>query len=411
MGRHDLTLDMVEHAYTAWMGMAETIVQTESAPSISPIPPRVDVLYFPVPLDVDDPYTYIATAGLSTLPSARLTQRIELLLGLPGRYPWDVLMAVGLDLATLGLRIVAEGTRLGAEHIVAETDFALYPERTHALLDRYGRHLDNHLPYGYQVEIMCAHLLYPCEAAVVREVGVEEMYRRGRDRGVSGEDWAAPTRPAVALYEYPTGLVETTLAARATVTVARTDEAGGADLLIPRLWDDIVAWCRAHAPRTGKSVQPGAAEGQVWCLEALLSCLLPADYRASLRAHNGDADLSAWHYLSAAGVWRAASALREQAEAEAFAGRTVIGAGRGVIQPLWWHRGWVPFAQDQGGRLLCLDLDPGLGGIVGQLIAWDPDTGPVATGHRSFAAWLREYRADLLAGRYHADADGYIAAP
>jgi len=142
-----------------------------------------------------------------------------------------------------------------------------------------------------------------------------------------------------------------------------------------------------------------------------LSCQLPADYRASLRAHNGDADLSAWHYLSADGVWRVASALRARSEAGTFAGRSVIGAGRGIIQPLWWHRGWMPFARDQTGRLLCLDLDPALGGIVGQLIAWDPDTGPVATGHRSFAAWLREYRDDLLADRYHVDADGYIAAP
>ncbi len=414
MGASRLTVDLIERAYAAWLGPSETVVQTEPDSATGDVPPRLDVLYFPLLDDPAGPFAYIATAGLSTRRVAGTTMSVELLLGLPGGYPWSTLLAVGLDLAALGLRGITDGARLEPGGVVDDVVFALYPGRTHALLTRYGRHLDRHLPPGHTIEMLALCPLYPREAAVAREVGVEEMYRRGRERGISGEDWAEPERPEVALYEYPAGLVEATLAARATA-VARTDdsmdEAGGADLLILRLWGDIAAWYRVHAPRAGKSVQPGASEEQVRRLEALLSCLLPADYRASLRAHNGDADLSAWHYLSADGVWRAASALREQTEAGAFTGRTVIGAGRGVIQPLWWHRGWAPIARDQGGRLLCLDLDPGLGGVVGQLIAWDPDTGPVATGHRSFDAWLQEYRADLLAGRYHVDADGYIAAP
>jgi len=411
MDATERTMEALHAAYTAWWGKADAVLRAETdGAALGPaVPPTIDVLFFRQEEEEhSEAFVVVATAGMSTRTMPRYGPRVEFMLIIDGAQDWSHLHDLGAALATLAIRPFLEGVSYLSGHIIHDSALPLFEGRRHVLLqDVAGMQtaLQGLTPLVFVLSVIP---LYANEATVAASIGASETVRRSWAAGI---DLQLPIRPPAVLHEFPPGLTLDALLARQEREEQPAAHPGDGADGVRASWEDIAAWCRAHAPRTGKTVRPGATEGQVRRLEALLSCLLPADYRASLRAHNGDADLSAWHYLSADGVWRVASALREQTEAGAFTGRTVIGAGRGVIQPLWWHRGWAPVAKDQGGRLLCLDLDPGLGGIVGQLIAWDPDTGPVATGHRSFAAWLREYRADLLAGRYHVDADGYIAAP
>jgi hypothetical protein len=41
------------------------------------------------------------------------------------------------------------------------------------------------------------------------------------------------------------------------------------------------------------------------------------------------------------------------------------------VQPVHFDAGWIPFAQDGGGCLLCLDINPGPKGKLLQLIQWE----------------------------------------
>ena len=65
---------------------------------------------------------------------------------------------------------------------------------------------------------------------------------------------------------------------------------------------------------------------------------------------------------------------------------------RQQVQFVWWDKGWVPFAQDSGGNLVCVDLHPGPRGQVGQVIGWEARMGPVGP----FASSLVDYLNDAL---------------
>ncbi|HXV91932.1 MAG TPA: SMI1/KNR4 family protein, partial [Pseudonocardia sp.] len=75
------------------------------------------------------------------------------------------------------------------------------------------------------------------------------------------------------------------------------------------------------------------------------------------------------------------------------------------IRADWWNPGWVPFAEDGGGNLYCVDLAPGERGVRGQVIRWEIHGGPCGPVAASFAEYLLGYRDDLTGGRYVYDPD------
>jgi len=413
MATTDVTLLSIHAAYLGWLGKPDAVLRLQHATDSDDAPPEIDVLFFEQTADRDnEAFVFVGTAGMSTRVMPGTRPRTELLLNIEGTQDWGALRDLGTWLADLALWPFLEPeTRFEPDRVLGDVTLPIFDGMTCLLLTEWGvRPPPYRLPgMAPTVEILEVKPLHAGEAEVALIVGAIEASRRFRERGIN---WADPTRPPALLYEFPLATTwERLTAQRGWRTAWDTTAVPALVPLVRVLWADIISWCALHAPRVARSLRGGASVLDLQRLEARLSCILPDGYASSLLTHNGDADLSTWHYLGITGVWRIASTLRSRSEAGSFMGRTVIGAGRAVIRSLWWHRGWVPFAQDQTGRLLCLDLDPAVGGIVGQIIAWDPNTGPVATGHHSFEAWLREYRNDLLAGRYHVDADSYIAAP
>ena len=67
-----------------------------------------------------------------------------------------------------------------------------------------------------------------------------------------------------------------------------------------------------------------------------------------------------------------------------------------------WYPGWIPLGRSDAGVLLCLDLNPGPGGQIGQIIKLDFDSGdscaPVVAS--SWQALLFTFAQDLEAGEY-----------
>lgn len=69
-----------------------------------------------------------------------------------------------------------------------------------------------------------------------------------------------------------------------------------------------------------------------------------------------------------------------------------------LVQPVWWHHGWIPFARDSAENLYCFDLAPLPGGCMGQILEWDPEEGPVRVHSESIQTLLSSYADQLEAG-------------
>jgi uncharacterized protein len=177
---------------------------------------------------------------------------------------------------------------------------------------------------------------------------------------------------------------------------------------VKSVWVEIEDWLRAHAPDRARELRPGAEPDAIRGLEATIGRRLPGDYAASLAIHDGNADLSDYSYLSIEGVTETWTRLREREHGDAFAGRAIDNPDSGMIQPKWWHSGWLPFAKDSGGNLLCLDLDPGPNGKFGQVLRFERSMGPGPADLSSFLEWLVEYREGVRSGKLQVDVDGFI---
>ncbi|NJK44759.1 MAG: hypothetical protein HC933_11150 [Pleurocapsa sp. SU_196_0] len=72
----------------------------------------------------------------------------------------------------------------------------------------------------------------------------------------------------------------------------------------------------------------------------------------------------------------------------------------GPVKPILWSSYWVPIASNGGGDLLCIDLDPDVGGRVGQVIVWWHETVVREVLYSSFTDLMTDYLQDLQAGLY-----------
>ncbi|MDQ6660084.1 MAG: SMI1/KNR4 family protein [Chloroflexota bacterium] len=178
---------------------------------------------------------------------------------------------------------------------------------------------------------------------------------------------------------------------------------------IPLLWQRIERWLAAHAPHLLSRLNSGASEVALAQAEATLGITLPEDFKASYRLHNGGASLfvgmgeSFFSLERMLGEWSVYQDLKEQESdwAETEPGfLTDLGREHPPIQPVWWHPNLIPFAADGAGNNWCVDLDPTLGGHVGQVIDWDHEDGPSRVLFPSFQALLCQLADDLEAGKY-----------
>jgi cell wall assembly regulator SMI1 len=174
------------------------------------------------------------------------------------------------------------------------------------------------------------------------------------------------------------------------------------------IWREIELWYKEKAPGILENLKPPASDEQIKEFEVRLGTSLPPDYRASLKVHNGDIYFHDYKYLRIDGVfkkWEMTTKLKEDGK---FEGRKVEEAVRGIIQNSWWHRAWIPFAEDSCGNLLCIDMAPGTNGVEGQIIRMEIKSGPEFSGHKSFLSWLERYKNDLYAGKYEVHEFGFI---
>jgi cell wall assembly regulator SMI1 len=174
------------------------------------------------------------------------------------------------------------------------------------------------------------------------------------------------------------------------------------------VWDRIHTWLRAHAPAVLDSLGPGATDAEIREAESEMDITFPDDVRAAYRIHDGQGHgepeweipsfLYGWEWMCLDRVVGDWGILKSLLDRGTFA--DARSAPRGPIRNDWWHPKWIPLTHDGGCSHHCLDLDPGRGGRVGQVILWWKDQGAARVPAPSFGEWLARFADELEAGRY-----------
>jgi cell wall assembly regulator SMI1 len=132
---------------------------------------------------------------------------------------------------------------------------------------------------------------------------------------------------------------------------------------------------------------PGASEDQIAACESELGVSLPEDVKASFRIHNGQQggsqgifppprpksyDISQ-NLLTLQGVLDEWSVWKDLIDGGEFEGES--SQPDDGIRDDWWRPGWISLTYDGGGDSQCVDLEPAAGGVVGQVIGMNHETG------------------------------------
>lgn len=168
---------------------------------------------------------------------------------------------------------------------------------------------------------------------------------------------------------------------------------------VTAVWERIEKWLATNASQAPDILNTGATVQEVADAEAELGFTLPPDVRAIYERHNGQTEdapslFPGKSFLSLSDVLVQWNIWRELDLGDG--GNEVVG----VQNKHWWNPKWLPITHDGGGNHLALDLAPGDGGTIGQIIDFDHEvwvSGIVAT---SFVEYLKSYADSLEAGTY-----------
>jgi cell wall assembly regulator SMI1 len=175
---------------------------------------------------------------------------------------------------------------------------------------------------------------------------------------------------------------------------------------IAEIWARIERVLKGRMPDTAKTLAPPASEQEIAQLEAGIGLVLPDEFQASLRIHNGQDDPYGLHgffldgplatTVEIAEIWRIKSDCDDHF-------RRVYADWDEHRHEEWWSRLWIPFTHGNGGSdCLCINLNPDVrpGGTFGEIICHlnsNPHEPGIAA---NYGAWLEGVAMRLEAGEF-----------
>lgn len=159
-------------------------------------------------------------------------------------------------------------------------------------------------------------------------------------------------------------------------------------------WQIIEDSLRINNPDILEDLNPPASDYEINDLEKKINNKLPSDFIEFLKIHNGQKGLSNGlfndlEFLSTDRIfeeWVIWKELKDNNDLSENEADTEKG-----IQNVWWIPQWIPFTYNGAGDNMCLDLAPGTGGHLGQVIAmWHDDSNRKIEAN-SFTAWLSSF--------------------
>lgn len=174
------------------------------------------------------------------------------------------------------------------------------------------------------------------------------------------------------------------------------------ELAVRHVWDRIERWLAAHAPRVYKALGPAASEAAIGAVETELGLRFPADYRVSLRIHDGERkNVGVIHGFQLNSLELLIQEYRVMAQvltAGSFA-QFAAETNEPGLKPGYWRQSWLPIASDRSANHYLMDLDPAPEGSLGQVFVFDHEQGAEPVEAPSFLAWLQRYAEWLESGR------------
>lgn len=182
------------------------------------------------------------------------------------------------------------------------------------------------------------------------------------------------------------------------------------------LWEQLEAWSKEHAPAMLTELNPGATEEQLEKLEQALGRELPADYRESLRVHNGEADGWPFRVFADMGSYHSCDVVLEDRKAYQEVADDVdygfdepdddVITVEGPVKAVLFDDAWVPIMNSNGDVFWALDFAPKAGGVEGQVIEVDYEGCSWKVVANSFGELMEKYVKALQAGEYEIDSEG-----
>lgn len=178
---------------------------------------------------------------------------------------------------------------------------------------------------------------------------------------------------------------------------------------LENLWTEIIAWFRAQGAPDYQDLTPGkygASAEEITQLERKMEREVPEDFKEHLRFFNKYycvdfleySNFDIQHMLEHRDCFNMLKADGAFEESERH-----MEPSHRRVRHTWWHEFWLPFAEDGGGNLICLDLDPSDEGTFGQIFFWERDAGPCIPEACSFTEFVRQCRDEILSGKYEYD--------
>ncbi|WP_135228126.1 SMI1/KNR4 family protein [Deinococcus fonticola] len=167
----------------------------------------------------------------------------------------------------------------------------------------------------------------------------------------------------------------------------------------------IESWYAAHVPAIQASLRPGVPEEELNDVEARTGLKLPEAYRTLYRWHDGQefgpGGMFGMTFQSLARVEQVWERWQDLLHGSPDLNTNIPSQSHppDAIQEAYITRGWLSFLEDGGGSGVGIDLNPGLEGVVGQVINFGRDEQEKYVLADSLDAFLREYLRRLETGR------------
>jgi cell wall assembly regulator SMI1 len=172
------------------------------------------------------------------------------------------------------------------------------------------------------------------------------------------------------------------------------------------LWERIEAWLAGHAPHILRNLRKGASSVALAKLEAQIQKTLPEAVRAFYAVHDGQRSVCpmglfySLQFMPLARVKESQRIWASLVDMNDEMARVMRSSPEGHIKPVYANPLWIPFADDQSGNHLGIDLDPGAAGVEGQVIVFGRDENCKRLVARSFEEFVNTFVQQLEGGNF-----------
>ena len=364
-----MNLQQLRAVFEEWYGEPHYVL-TFARPDEQAIPDRLEILYY-FGEEVEEYPTAIATIGLASYSPIMTSDRAELMLYVAIGQSQQDYERLGKGLANLVWRCLGLGSYFIPNQVLQDISIPLFERMNSLFVMDWGYKVPEWLP-GIEPDVRVLEVVPIYDSEAEQLENIEETFRAEIcKQAIAKGNRSNPLREPVRL------LTEAT----------------------KRIWYFVEKWCRENAPRACEDFKQGASTEEIISLEERIGMSLPEEFAAYLMVHNGEMWFGSYRYLGTERIEQNRSIMNQIVEGGAFDSLQVEDVSKGIIKNTWWDSHWIPFAEDSGGNMICIDLDPDVNRTVGQVIYWEKHEGPLPTNCQSFFAWFRDMEKGL--GRYY----------